>query len=68
MKTYREQLAEIEAAIAAVLDRGQEYRIKDRWLTRADARWLFEERARLTPLAAREARGGGIRVRRAVPL
>lgn len=67
MATYTEQLAEINAAITAVLIKGQRYQIGDRMLWRADAEFLFAERDRLTPLAAREA-NGGLRVRRVIPL
>lgn len=71
---YRDQLAEVNAAISAVADRGQRYRIGDREVWRGDLEWLFSERHRLEPIAAREAQaaanGGvsGIRVRRVVPL
>lgn len=64
---YRDQLAEIDAAITAIATRGQRYRIGTRELWRADLEWLTSERKRLQPLAAREA-SCGIRIRRAVPL
>lgn len=64
---YQDQLAEINRAITAVVERGQRYRIGDRELWRPDLEWLRSERARLEPLAAREKQGG-IRVRRVVPL
>lgn len=64
---YSDQLAEINRAITAVVERGQRYKIGDRELWRPDAEWLFAERRRLEPLAKREA-SGGIRVRRVVPL
>lgn len=68
MATYVEQLAEINAAITAIVQRGQRYRIGDREVWRGDLEWLTAERRRLTPLAAREARGGGMTMRRIVPL
>jgi hypothetical protein len=67
MATYQEQLAEINAAITAVVTRGQRYKIGDRELWRPDLEWLHAERKRLEPLAAAERRGGP-RVRRVVPL
>ena len=67
MATYTEQLAEINAAITAVLTKGQRYQIGDRMLWRADMEWLISERARLEPLARAEATGG-MRIRRVIPL
>lgn len=73
--TYqRDLLAQINEAITSVAERGQRYRIGDRELWRGDLEWLFSERRRLEPLAAREAQAAancgvsGIRVRRVVPL
>jgi len=70
-KTYQEKLDEIETAITEVLTKGQSFQHgtgdgNDRTLTRANLVHLRDERARLEPLAAREARGG-MRVRNAVP-
>lgn len=56
--TYTEELAQVQAAITAILERGQSYTIKDRQLTRANLAELLAERKRLQPLVAREARGG----------
>ena len=67
MATYTEQLAEINAAITAVLTKGQRYQIGDRMLWRADMEWLIAERARLEPLARAES-NGGMRIRRVIPL
>lgn len=68
-QSFVSQLAEVNAAITTIMERGQRYTIGDRELWRGDLRWLFEERQRLTPLAAREISGSnGIRVRRVVPL
>lgn len=44
---YSDQLAEINRAITAVVERGQRYKIGDRELWRPDAEWLFAERRRL---------------------
>lgn len=70
---YRDSLAEINAAITAVTERGQRYRIGDgptsREVWRGDLEWLFNERSRLEPLAAREAAGKPRRrIARVVPL
>lgn len=71
--TYqRDSLAQINEAITSVSERGQRYRIGDRELWRGDLEWLFSERRRLEPLAARELQlastgVSGIRVRRVVP-
>ena len=64
------RLAEVEAAIAAIARPGgaQRYRIGNRELYRADLRALREERDDLRQRLAREGRGGGLRVRRVVPL
>jgi hypothetical protein len=55
--TYTVQLAAVEAAIAKV-EGGQEVTWTDgRRIRRADLVVLYNERARLTPLANREAAG-----------
>jgi hypothetical protein len=64
---YRDSLAEVNAAITAVSLRGQRYKIGDREVWRGDLEWLYSERRRLEPQAAREA-ASGVRVRRVVPL
>lgn len=66
-KTYAEQLAQVEAAIEAIEQRGQSYTINGRSLNRGDLKTLYGERKRLTTLAAREARGG-VRIRYGVPV
>ena len=64
MATYTAQLEQVEAAIAKV-ETGQEVTFADgRRIRRADLRDLYAERARLTPLAVREARGGGLTISR----
>jgi hypothetical protein len=65
---YADKLAEVEAAIRAIHERGQRVVINGRELWRGDLEALQRERKRLEPLAQREARGGGIRVRRIAPL
>lgn len=66
-KSVEEQLAETEAAIAAVESRGQRFTIKDREIWRADLGDLDKRAERLERKAARQKRGG-IRVQRIVPL
>jgi hypothetical protein len=69
--TYqRDKLAEINAAISAITERGQRYRIGDRELWRGDLEWLTAERSRIEPLAAAEVarEQGKPRIRRVVPL
>lgn len=70
VKTYAEQLEEVQAAISAILTGGQSYSISTgqgaRGLTRASLGELRELEAQLRVAVAREERGG-IRVRRATP-
>lgn len=56
-------LNEYLAAEKAVL-RGQAYTIKDRSLTRADLRWIQQERKNLETEIAGMANSGSIKVRR----
>lgn len=61
--TYTEQLEQVQAAITAVLTKGQSYTIDGRTFTRADLGALQEREQYLMPLAQRETRGGlGIRL------
>lgn len=64
---YQDALTQINEAIYAVETRGQRYKIGDRELWRGDLEWMYSERRRLEPLAAKESRGG-VRIRRVVPL
>jgi len=65
--TAAAMLALYEAAIEAVLTKGQSYQIKDRRFTRADLQELEDKRAYWEMRADRAARGGGIRVRGVTP-
>jgi hypothetical protein len=58
IKTYLEQLEEVQAAITAVMS-GQEYEIADRRLKRPDLEWLQKREQYLRPLAIREQSGRG---------
>lgn len=65
-KTYTEQLDEVQAAITAIMVRGQRYTIDGRSFEKADLNTLFDMQKHLRPLADREARGG-VRVRYGTP-
>lgn len=69
LKTYTEQLEEVQAAISAVLDSGQSYTIGRQTFSRADLLALQSMERRLRPLVNREVAGlsGGIRVRGVIP-
>ncbi len=69
VKTYTEQLEEVQAAISAVLTAGQTYTIGRHSFSRGDLLALNSMEKRLRILAIREAAGvsGGIRVRGVVP-
>lgn len=68
-KTYTEQLESVQAAIAAIESGAQSYRDSSgNQLNRGDLDVLYRREAKLRPLAAREARGGGIRVRGVIPI
>lgn len=64
--TYAAQLEEVQAAISAILGGAQEYRIGERTLKRADLAALQERETYLRRMVAREADGGGVRIRRGV--
>lgn len=68
MGRYADELARVNSSIKAIEERGQRVKIGDRELWRGDLEQLYAERRRLEPLARREARGGGIRIRRIAPL
>ncbi len=69
IKTYTEQLEEIQTAISAILTGAQEYKIAGRSVTRGDLATLYEQESRLMPFATREAAGRtGIRVRGVTPV
>lgn len=67
IKTYTEQLEEVQDAIEKVLT-GQSYSIAGRALTRPDLDTLYAQEARLRPLADAESAGRtGARVRYVEP-
>lgn len=67
-QSYQLQLEEVQAAISAILTRGQRYQIGDRSLTRADLPALTAREKYLRKMADREASGGGMRVRYGTPV
>jgi len=67
IKTYTEQLEEVQAAITAIMTGAQTYTINGRTLTRANLSDLDSMEQRLRRLASREA-AGGISVRGVTPV
>lgn len=65
--TYQAQLESVQAIIAQIESSGQSYTIDNRSLTRADLSSLYTREKYLRGMAAREARGGGARVRYGTP-
>lgn len=65
IKTYTEQLEEVQAAITAVMS-GQSYEIAGRKLVRANLKELTDREQYLRVMADRETRGG-IRIQGATP-
>lgn len=62
------ELDQVNAAIAAILSRGQEISIRDNSVRKADLAQLYARKDMLTRRIARVTVGGGIRVRGATPL
>lgn len=60
MATTAEKLAQVEAAITAILAGGQAHASEGRALTRADLSTLYEQERRLQGQLARETRGGAL--------
>ena len=66
IKTYEQQLEEVQAAISAIEGGAQSYSIGGRSLARADLKTLYEREKQLRSDVAREKRGG-MPVKRGVP-
>ena len=62
IKTYNEQLEEVQAAIAAIEGGSQSYTIGGRSLSRGNLKDLYEREKWLRTMANRET-NGGVRVR-----
>lgn len=58
VKTYSEQLEEVQAAIAAIEGGAQSYSIGDRSLSRGNLKALYEREAYLRAMVARSESGG----------
>ncbi len=65
--SVEQQLADVQAALGAVEQRGQRVRIKDRDIWRPDLAALDKRQQRLELKAAR-AKAGGVRMQRIIPL
>ena len=64
IKTYTEQLEEVQTAIANIVGGAQSHAIAGRSMTKADLGILFEMQQKLMPLALRESSGRtGTRIR-----
>lgn len=68
MATYSEQLDSVQSAIARIEEGGQEVEFEGKRRTFADLKTLYQREAYLQGMVAREARGGGMRMRRIVPI
>ncbi|HEX7050358.1 MAG TPA: hypothetical protein VF188_09170 [Longimicrobiales bacterium] len=68
MATYAERLEKVRAAIDAVLEGGQDVTYGGKRVTFADLNRLRQLERDYEREAAREARGGGVRVRYGTPL
>lgn len=58
VKTYTEQLEEVQTAITAILTGAQSYSNRGQSAERANLKTLYEAEARLRILVARETSGG----------
>lgn len=65
IKTYAQQLEEVQATIGRIEKSGQSYTVGDRSLTRADVETLYARERFLRTQADRESRGG-VQVKTAV--
>jgi len=63
IKTYREQLEEVQAAISAVLSGAQDYQLNGRRITRANLGELDRREKYLRAMVDRETNGDGVLAR-----
>lgn len=66
IKSYEEELLEVQAAISAIITGGQGYSIGGRSLSRASLGELYAREKYLRAMATRESLGG-VEIRYAVP-
>lgn len=59
IKTYIQQLEEVQSAISKILTKGQAWSAAGDHLTRADLDVLYKQEQRLMPLATREQSSSG---------
>lgn len=67
IKTYTEQLEEVQAAISKIETKGQSHSAEGRSMTRADLDALYRREQHLRAMVDRENRGG-ISVRAGTPV
>ena len=67
IKTYAQQLEEVQDTISRIEKTGQAYGVGSRNLTRADLKTLYERETWLRQRVERESRGGRVRTQYAVP-
>lgn len=67
VKTYAQQLEEVQTAIASIESGAQSYSIAGRSLSRADLKTLYDREKWLRTMAAREEAGGKISIQYGVP-
>lgn len=58
IKTYSEQLEEVQTAIGAIEGGAQMYQLNGRMLTRGNLKTLYDRERFLRKMADRESRGG----------
>lgn len=58
VKTYSEQLEEVQDAISSIMTGAQSYSTEGRSLTRGDLKTLMQEEKRLRIMVKRETAGG----------
>ncbi len=58
IKSYTEQLEEVQAAISKIETKGQSHSAEGRSMTRADLEALYKREQYLRQMADRESRGG----------
>jgi len=68
VKTYLQQLEEVQAAITAIETNAQSVTVKGRTYTYGDLQVLYNRESELRIKAERESGGGGIKIRGVTPL
>lgn len=68
VKTYAEQLEEVQTAISNILTGAQMYSYEGRQIQRAHLNTLWDQEKRLRVMVKRDAYGGGISIYGATPV